>query len=96
MLVGSFLSSHAPDRYIRPAITFVIFASGMKYIGLGTVALGWVLSAVLLAGAVWTGYLRPWRNGAARRQPAGTVGPPGPPARSAATVSSDGQLSRGE
>jgi hypothetical protein len=97
VLVGSFLSSHAPDRYIRPAITFVIFASGMKYIGLGTVALGWVLSAVLLAGAaVWTGCLRPWRTSAARRQPAGTVGPPGPAAGSAATVSSDGQFSRGE
>ena len=52
VLVGSFLSSHAPDRYIRPVITFVIFASGLKYIGLGTTALGWVLAAVLIAGAV--------------------------------------------
>ena len=40
VLVGSFLSSHAPDRYIRPVITFVIFASGLKYIGLGTTAAG--------------------------------------------------------
>ena len=35
VIVGSFISSRAPDRYIRPAITFVIFASGLKYVGLG-------------------------------------------------------------
>ena len=32
VIVGSFISSRAPDRYIRPAITFVIFASGLKYV----------------------------------------------------------------
>jgi uncharacterized membrane protein YfcA len=64
VLVGSFLSSSAPDRYVRPAITFVIFASGLKYVGLGTEALGWVLCAVLLAGAVaWAVTKKPWRNG---------------------------------
>ena len=52
VLVGSLLSSSAPDRYVRPAITFVIFASGLKYVGLGTTALGWVLCAVLLAAAL--------------------------------------------
>ena len=40
VLVGSFLSSRAPDRYIRPAITFVIFASGLKYVGVSTTAPG--------------------------------------------------------
>jgi len=70
VLVGSFLSSRAPDKYIRPAITFVIFASGLKYVGLGTTALGWVLCATLLAAAaLWLAYVRPWRNG---------VGPTGP------------------
>ncbi len=70
VLVGSFLSSRAPDRYIRPAITFVIFASGLKYVGVGTTALGWILSAVLLGGAaVWLAYVRPWQKG---------VLPPGP------------------
>jgi uncharacterized protein len=65
VFVGSLLSSSAPDRYIRPAITFVIFASGLKYVGVGTTALGWVLCAVLLAGAsVWLAYIRPWRKGA--------------------------------
>ena len=61
VLVGSFLSSRAPDRFIRPAITFVVFASGLKYVGVGTETLGWVLCLVLLA-AVLT-YLvtaRPW------------------------------------
>lgn len=62
VFVGAFLSSHAPDRFIRPAITFVIFASGLKYVGLGTTALGWVLCATLLAaGAIWLAYLRPWQ-----------------------------------
>jgi uncharacterized membrane protein YfcA len=65
VLVGSLISSRAPDRYIRPVITFVIFASGLKYVGLGTTALGWVLGATLLAAAVyWLAYVRPRRAGA--------------------------------
>jgi len=64
VLVGAFLSSRAPDKYIRPAITFVIFASGLKYAGLSTTALGWVLCATLLAAAVfYLAYVRPWRSG---------------------------------
>ena len=56
----------APDRYIRPVITFVIFASGLKYVGLGTTALGWTLGAVLLGAALyWVIYLRPRRAGVA-------------------------------
>ena len=64
VLIGSFLSSRAPDRYIRPIITFVIFASGLKYIGVGTTTLGWVLCGVALAGGVyWLVRVQPWRNG---------------------------------
>ncbi len=64
--VGSRLSSSMPDRYIRPVIAFVIFASGLKYVGVGTTELGWTLSAVLLAGATWwLIYARPWRSAAA-------------------------------
>ena len=33
VLIGSLLSSRAPDRYIRPAITFVILASGPEVRG---------------------------------------------------------------
>ncbi len=66
VLVGSLISSRAPDRYIRPAITFVIFASGLKYVGVGTTALGWTLGVVLLAaGVFWLAYLRPRRAGLA-------------------------------
>jgi hypothetical protein len=60
VLVGSLVSSSAPDRYIRPVITFVIAASGLKYVGVGTTALGWILCGVLLAAAaIWLTYVRP-------------------------------------
>jgi uncharacterized protein len=63
VIVGSFISSRAPDKYIRPAITFVIFASGLKYVGVSTTALGWVLCATLLAvAAIWLLYVRPWQS----------------------------------
>jgi uncharacterized protein len=72
VLVGSLVSSSAPDHYIRPVITFVIAASGLKYVGLGTTALGWVLCGVLfVAGAVWLTYLRP-QGARAREARAGT------------------------
>jgi uncharacterized protein len=63
VFVGSMISSSVPDRYTRPAITFVIFASGLKYVGLGTTALGWTLCAILLAAAVaWLASTQPWRK----------------------------------
>ena len=43
VLIGSFFSSRAPDKFIRPVITFVIFASGLKYVGMSTTDLGWTL-----------------------------------------------------
>jgi uncharacterized membrane protein YfcA len=68
VLVGSLLSSTVPDRYVRPAIAFVIFASGLKYVGLGTTALGWTLCCTLLAAATgWVVYARPWRTMASAR-----------------------------
>jgi len=63
VVVGSFLSSRAPDRFIRPVITFVIFASGLKYVGVGTTALGWILCAILLGcGLWWLVVARPWEQ----------------------------------
>jgi uncharacterized protein len=63
VFVGSLLSSSAPDRFIRPVITFVIAASGLKYVGVGTTALGWILCAVLLiGGGSWLAIKRPWRK----------------------------------
>jgi uncharacterized membrane protein YfcA len=62
VLVGSLLSSSAPDRYIRPVITFAVAASGLKYVGLDTTTLGWTLCGLLLAaGAAWLALTRPWR-----------------------------------
>jgi uncharacterized membrane protein YfcA len=61
VLVGSLLSASIPDRYVRPVIAFVIFASGLKYVGVGVTALGWTLCALLLAAAVlWAARSRPW------------------------------------
>jgi uncharacterized protein len=52
VLIGSLLSSRAPDKFIRPVIMFVIFASGLKYVGVPTKALGWTLGSILLAAAL--------------------------------------------
>ena len=49
VLAGSLLSSRVPDRYIRPVIGVVIFASGLKYAGLSNVTLLWVVGGVALA-----------------------------------------------
>jgi hypothetical protein len=63
VLIGSLLSSRAPDRFIRPIITFVIFASGLKYAGVSTTVLGWILCVTaLLLGLIWVSLARPWRN----------------------------------
>jgi uncharacterized membrane protein YfcA len=63
VFVGALLSSRVPDRFLRPAITFVIFASGLKYIGVPTSDLGWILVFVLVAvGISWVGRGRPWQR----------------------------------
>src|SRR5579863_458640 len=63
VLIGSLLSSRAPDRYIRPVITFVIFASGLKYVGVSTTALGWILGTVLVVSiGIWLAWARPWQG----------------------------------
>jgi uncharacterized membrane protein YfcA len=63
VLVGSMLSATVPDRFIRPIIAFVIFASGLKYVGVGTTALGWILcGSLLLAGSAWMWRAKPWQS----------------------------------
>jgi hypothetical protein len=66
VLIGSLLSSRAPDKFIRPVITFVILASGLKYVGVPTTALGWTLGLILATVAItWvTVWLVRRRNGA--------------------------------
>jgi hypothetical protein len=74
VLIGSYLSSRAPDKFIRPIITFVIFASGLKYVGVDTTALGWILVIVALGGmAAWLLIARPWSNSESK-QAAATAG----------------------
>ena len=67
VLVGSLLSSRAPDRYIRPVITVVIFASGLKYAGVPATGLGWILGTILVAAVAWLAWTRIVRRG---REPA--------------------------
>ena len=63
VLIGSMFSSSAPDRYVRPVITFVVTASGLKYVGVGTTALGWILCAILVGVAgLWLISKRPWQK----------------------------------
>jgi uncharacterized protein len=71
VLVGSLLSSSAPDRYIRPMITFVVAASGLKYVGVGVTALGWIMCGTLLVGAgTWLFISRPWEHSGELEEPA--------------------------
>ena len=46
---------------IRPVIGFAVFASGLKYIGVPTVVLGWTLLGVILfGGGGWLLWKKPW------------------------------------
>jgi uncharacterized membrane protein YfcA len=70
VFVGSLLSSSAPDRYIRPVITFVVAASGLKYVGIGATTLGWILVSALAVGFLgWLAYRQPWRSSPAVAAP---------------------------
>jgi len=76
VLIGSLFSSRAPDRYIRPAITFVILASGLKYVGVATYPLGWIMGAILVAGAgYWLVRMQPWRREPRAEEPVPALEP---------------------
>ena len=62
VLVGSLLSSRVSDRLLRPAIGVVIFASGLKYVGVDPTTLAWIVGLVLAAMAV-TGIVSLQRRG---------------------------------
>jgi len=88
VLVGSLLSSWAPDRVIRPVITFVILASGLKYVGLGTTALGWTLCGVVAVSALlWVAFARPWQRRTDTVDVGGRATGPSPGVRAEASVS---------
>jgi uncharacterized membrane protein YfcA len=72
VLIGSLFSANAPDRYVRPVITFVIAASGFKYVGVGTETLGWLLCGMLLAaGSAGLLIKQPWQRTAFAGVPSG-------------------------
>src|SRR5262249_18762382 len=63
---------------IRPIITFVIFASGLKYVGVPTTALGiTVASVAVVVIAGWLIRSQPWNNRAAAVAAAGAGKPAG-------------------
>lgn len=63
VILGSYLSSRVPDQYLRPAIGLVIFASGLKYVGVGAEALGWTAGGVFAAFvAALLIRAQPWRR----------------------------------
>jgi hypothetical protein len=79
VLIGSLLSSRAPDKYIRPAITFVIFASGLKYVGVPTYPLGFVMGGILVAGAgYWLAVRQPWQRRRGEPEPVPVLADPAP------------------
>ena len=72
--VGARLSSRAPDAVIRRALVFVLLASGLKLVNVGTVQLAVIMGgfAVLYIATrglalAWDGVKTRWEAGAARR-----------------------------
>src|SRR5215469_4789567 len=96
VLIGSLLSSRAPDKFIRPVITFVIFASGLKYVGVPTTALGWTLGLILAAAAIaWVSFsLRRRARAATGRAADGAGRSPGQVAASADSDRDPSRLAR--
>jgi uncharacterized membrane protein YfcA len=48
--LGARVSSRAPDGVIRPALVFVLVASGLKLLGVPTATLGWLLLLMVMVG----------------------------------------------
>jgi len=88
VLVGSLLSSRVKDKYVRPAITVVILASGLKYVGLGTRPLAWAVSIAVAAILLnWLFRATPWRRSSSVSVPVATDPTTGPEPQSPAPVS---------
>jgi len=60
--IGARLSSRARDGVVRPALVFVLLASGLKLLNVPTDALGWVLLGVAVLGLpIWGAFdARQW------------------------------------
>jgi uncharacterized membrane protein YfcA len=80
VFVGSLLSSRAPDRLLRPVITFALYASGLKYVGLGPTALaGTLVGTLVVAGVLWLAVRR--RRAARADGPPADAAQPSPASR---------------
>jgi uncharacterized protein len=80
--LGARLSSRAPDGVIRPALALVLVASGLKLLGLATVALGVVVGVLVVGGLAGLGYVTLIRPRlAARVRPGPALAEPEVPAR---------------
>lgn len=89
VLAGSLLSSRIPDGLLRPLIFCVILASGLKYVGVGSVPLAFCLAAAVLAMA--GALLRDRRRaGRAPADPVPTAGIEAPPAGLEASIGAPG------
>ena len=64
---GAKVSSRAPDVVVRPALAFVLVASGLKLLTVPTAALGWSLLALALAALALWGAFVVWAS--AKRHP---------------------------
>jgi uncharacterized membrane protein YfcA len=52
--IGARMSAKAPDGVVRPLLAFVLLASGLKLVNMGTGALGWTMLIVALVGLpIW-------------------------------------------
>jgi hypothetical protein len=43
------MSSRSPDALVRKALIFVLLASGLKLVNVGTTQLGWIMGAAFVA-----------------------------------------------
>ncbi len=63
VVVGALLSSWAPDKIVRPAVMFVVFVSGLKYVGMSTSDLGWsILALAVVATVAFLAVPKIWRR----------------------------------
>lgn len=74
VVVGSLLSSRAPDGILRPLVTLVIVASGLKYVGAPGPVAAAVLVAGVVGGAAWALVRRRARSVGAAEAPAPAAG----------------------
>jgi hypothetical protein len=74
VVLGALLSSRAPNRFIRPALAYLLIASALKLLKVPTVTVGLVMLAVAVVGLVLL--VVAWR-----RKPARAPSPVAAPAR---------------